>query len=245
MKFKIKNRWTGDVKFECELPAEIAGQPYSVQLGFAIRKAYEARANLTGVNLARAYLADADLAGADLAGAYLARADLAGAYLARANLAGAYLADADLAGTDLADADLARANLTGAYLAGADLEGANLADANLARANLTGAYLARANLARANLAGAYLADAKWRNGIIIQRPPLQLYGLAYPVTILDQHMQIGCELHTLAEWDAFDDERIARMDGVTARRFWKAHKAALLSLARSDGRVVQAEEKTA
>jgi len=125
------------------------------------------------------------------------------------------------AGADLADANLAGANLANAYLAGADLAGADLASANLA-----GAYLAGANL----------ADAKWRDGITITRIPLQLHGLDYPVTILDDHMQIGCELHTIADWLAFDNERIAMMDGKRARKFWDAHRDALLALAASDGR---------
>ena len=46
-------------------------------------------------------------------------------------------------------------------------------------------------------------------------------------------MQIGCELHSLAEWAAFDDARIARMDGRNALRFWRAHKDALLAIAKS------------
>jgi uncharacterized protein YjbI with pentapeptide repeats len=133
-----------------------------------------------------------------------------------------------------------------AYLARANLEGAYLAGANLARANLEGAYLAGANLARANLegaylAGAYLAGAKWRDGIVIQRAPLQLYGLLWTVTILDEHMQIGCELHTLADWASFEDARIVKMDR-QALRFWRAHKDSLLALAAADGRVVQAKE---
>ena len=148
--------------------------------------------------------------------ANLAGANLAGAYLARAYLADAYLADANLA-----DANLADANLADAYLAGANLAGANLAGANLA-----GAYLARANL----------ADAKWRDGVVISQQPIQLYGLHWSVTILDAHMQIGCELHSLAEWSDFDDARIVEMDGRDALRFWREHKDALLSMARSCGR---------
>jgi len=49
-------------------------------------------------------------------------------------------------------------------------------------------------------------------------------------------MQIGCELHSLAEWAAFDDARIVAMDGRDALRFWRDHKEALLSLARSCSR---------
>ena len=114
--------------------------------------------------------------------------------------------------------------------------GANLAGAYLADAYLVGAYLVGAYLADANLAG-----AKWRDGITINRAPLQLHGLHWSVYILDQHMQIGCELHTLAEWAAFDDARIVQMNGKNALRFWRAHKSPLLALAASDGRGVAAE----
>jgi hypothetical protein len=208
MQIDIKCRFTGRMLFSHTAEGNT--------IKATVEAAVSARANLAGAYLADANLADAYLADANLAGAYLARAYLAGAYLARANLADAYLADANLA----------RANLARAYLAGA----------YLARANLADAYLADANLARANLAGAYLAGAKWRDDIVIQRAPLQLYGLPYPVTILDAHMQIGCELHTIAEWAAFDDARIVQMDNKTALTFWRAHKTALLALAASDGR---------
>jgi hypothetical protein len=141
-------------------------------------------------------------------------------------------AGANLTGANLADSNLAGANLTGANLADSNLAGANLTGANLAGANLTGANLAGANLTRANLTG-----AKWRDGITIQRAPIQIYGLSpYAVTILDQHMQIGCELHSLADWGAFDDRRILQMDGRVAAKFWAANKAGLLAIARGNER---------
>jgi uncharacterized protein YjbI with pentapeptide repeats len=157
------------------------------------------------------------------------------AALEQATAAGANLADADLAGANLAGANLAGANLARAYLADANLAGANLAGANLAGANLARANLAGANLADADLAHANLARAKWRNGIVINKAPIQLYGLLWSVTFLDAHMQIGCELHSLADWQSFDDARIVQMDR-QALRFWRDHKEALLSLARSAGR---------
>ena len=95
--------------------------------------------------------------------------------------------------------------------------------------------LEKATSADANLAGAYLAGARWQD-ITISKPPIQLFGLYWSVTILDSHMQIGCELHSLAEWAAFDDARIAQMDGRNSLRFWRAHKDALLALAESSER---------
>jgi len=223
--FQIKNRFTGAVIFECEFSADVADKEYRFQLGFAVKKAVEARANLADANLGGAYLADANLEDAYLGGANLADANLGGANLGGANLGGANLADANLGGANLADANL---------------WGANLADANLGGANLGGANLWGANLADAYLEDAYLGGAKWSDGIIINKRPMQLYGLDYSVTILDDHMQIGCELHALSEWSDFDDRRIAQMDGLRSAKFWKAHKEVLLSLAASAGRGVQA-----
>ena len=162
--------------------------------------------------------------------------DMAGGLRTRHALKKAMAADASLTGADLTGAYLAGANLTGANLIGACLAGADLTDASLAGANLTDASLTGADLAGANLAGAYLAGAKWRNGIVINKPPIQLFGLHWRVTILDSHMQIGCELHALADWAAYDDKRIAEMAGREALRFWRAHKDVLLSLAASAGR---------
>jgi len=225
-RIQIKHRWTDAVLFECEPTTECVGMSFSMKLGWAVKKAVKAGANLANADLADADLAgadlaDANLADADLARAYLAGADLARADLARANLARAYLAGANLARANLANADLAGANLANAYLANADLAGADLADADLA-----GAYLARANL----------ANAKIRYGITINRAPIQISGLEYPIIIFDVHMQIGCELHSIAEWATFDNERIAQMDGLRARKFWGRHKAAILALAASDNR---------
>lgn len=135
---------------------------------------------------------------------------------------------------------LEKAASAGAYLADAYLADANLADAYLAGANLADAYLAGANLAGANLAG-----AKWCGGVTINRAPLTIDGLPWRVCILDHHMQIGCELHPLADWASFDDARIVHMDGRVALRFWRAHKTTLLALAAADGRGGEVEEAEA
>ena len=173
-------------------------------------------------------------------GAYLSGANLRGANLSGANLRGANLSDAYLSGANLSGAYLSGANLRGANLSGANLRGANLSDAYLSGANLSGAYLSGANLSGANLRG-----AKWRD-LTINRAPLQI---AIPgewsIYVLDMHMQIGCELHALSEWAAFDDARIVQMDGKHALRFWRQYKTALLAMAAADGRGVAAVEVAA
>lgn len=98
---------------------------------------------------------------------------------------------------------------------------------------------------RANLAGAYLAGARWRNGIVINKRPIQIYGLQWPVTILDEHMEIGYQLHRLSDWEAFDDATIGRMDARNAKKFWSENKDALLGMARGAGRSFAAEREEA
>jgi hypothetical protein len=131
---EIKHRWIGNTLFTCTLPADIAALPAAKQLGFAVKEARKAGADLSG-----AYLRGADLSGAYLRGAYLRGADLSGADLSGADLSDAYLRDAylrdaDLSGADLRDADLSGADLSGADLSGADLSGAIGAPDNLSEA---------------------------------------------------------------------------------------------------------------
>ena len=181
----------------------------------------EIRSRVTGVVIFAHETTDERMASGLAMRDALEKAVEAGADLSGANLSGAYLRGADLRG-----AYLGSANLRGAYLSGADLGSADLSGADLSGANLSGAYLR----------GAYLGSAKWADVVVISKVPVQLSGLHWTVTILDQHMQIGCQLHPLHDWAAFDDAAIAAMDGRDALRFWRAHKDSLLSLARSAGR---------
>ena len=131
------------------------------------------------------------------------------------------LEKATQAGVSLAGANLARARLDGASLARARLDGASLAGASLARASLDGA----------SLDGARLDGVKFGDGVTAERGIRQVLGLQWPVTIFDNHMRIGCQLHSLADWAAFTKRDIVEMDGTDALLFWRRHKAILLALA--------------
>jgi hypothetical protein len=221
---QIKHRYTDAVLYEHETTDARQSS------GLAMRDALEA-ASKAGANLSDAYLSGANLSDANLIGANLSDANLRGANLSDANLRGANLIGANLIGANLIGANLSNANLRGA-----NLIDAYLSDANLRGANLSGANLSGANLRGANLSGANLRGAAWAPGVLISRAPLQLYGLTWPVTVLDSHMQIGCQLHSLHEWELLDDAAINAMDGRDALRFWRMHKSTLLALARADGR---------
>ena len=90
-KHEIKNRWTNEVLFTCDIPE-------GVESGMIARHAVETAiaqdANLQGANLRDANLQDANLQGANLWGANLRDANLQGANLWGANLWGANLRDA-------------------------------------------------------------------------------------------------------------------------------------------------------
>jgi hypothetical protein len=154
---------------------------------------------------------------------------------------GAILLGANLSGASLRGASLRGASLRGADLIGADLSGANLSGANLSGASLRGASLSGADLIGANLSGADLIGADLGQGQKASIPPLFVEGLCWPVMVTDCHIMIGCEVHTTDEWAAFDNERIARMDGCSARLFWGQWKKPLLAMARAHQSKVREE----
>jgi hypothetical protein len=154
---------------------------------------------------------------------------------------GAILLGANLSGANLSGAILRGASLRGADLIGADLSGANLSGASLSGASLRGAILSGANLISANLSGADLIGADLGQGQKASIPPLFVEGLCWPVMVTDCHIMIGCEVHTTDEWAAFDNERIARMDGCSARLFWGQWKKPLLAMARAHQSKVREE----
>ena len=182
-KHEIKNRWTDEVLFSCDVPE-------GMESGMIARHAVET----------------AIAQGANLWGANLRGANLEGANLRGANLEGANLEDANLEGANLEDANLEGANLRGANLEGANLRGANLRGANLWGANLEGANLEDANLRGANLEGANLEDAK-NSPLVINGLKWTVYISGTGM------MRIGCQNHSVEDWKSFTDERISQMDG--------------------------------
>ena len=131
----------------------------------------------------------------------------------------------------------------GADLTDANLTGADLIDADLIGANLTGACLTYSNLRGANLTDATFKNTVWTGGVIINRQPIRIQGLGpWLICILDEHMQIGCEIHSYKDWAEFDDRQIAQMDGCPTLEFWKQNRQTLLELAKADGRGVDKGE---
>ena len=165
MKFEIKNRFNGDVQFSCELSAEVAGKSYAIQLGFAVKKAIDVKADLRSADLSYADLRSADLSYADLRYADLRSADLSYADLRYADLRSADLSYADLRSADLSYADLRSADLSYADLRYADLRSADLRSADLRYAKNSEMAIA---LTRILPDGDLIGWKKCRDGVIVK-----------------------------------------------------------------------------
>lgn len=146
--------------------------------------------------------------------ANLRGADLRGANLIYANLRGANLGDADLSYTDLSYTNLRYANLEGA-----NLRGANLYNTNLRYATLRGATLIYANLGNAT-------------GNNQEVKSLQL-GKYYITILVGIKIHIGCQNHTVEQWENFTDEEISKMDDA-ALEWWKEWKEVILKVAKEN-----------
>ena len=120
----------------------------------------------------------------------------------------------NLRGANLLGANLSDANLRYANLSDADLRGANLSDADLLGANLSDADLRGADLRYADLRGADL--------IVLQMDLWTAY-------ITTNHIRIGCQSHTLSEWENFTDEEISSMHA-GALEYWNKNKEVIIAL---------------
>jgi hypothetical protein len=119
---QIKNRWTGGVIFECDLPGDT---PIGMVVRMALEKAIAARADLRNCDLRFSDLRNCDLRGAVLSFSDLRNCDLRGAVLSNAVLSNCELSNAVLSFSDLRNCDLRNAVLHFAYLTGAVLMGAD------------------------------------------------------------------------------------------------------------------------
>jgi len=161
------------------------------------------------------------LRGVDLFRTNLREADLRGVDLREADLRGVDARGVDARGADLRYADLREADLRGVDARGVDLFRTNLRDADLRDVNLFGAKLRDADLFGANLFGEKLTTT-----------PTQVIGYKYFIFIAGEKMKIGCELHSIDEWNNFKRRDIVKMDGDNAWLWWKEHKPLIMPIAK-------------
>ena len=99
---------------------------------------------------------------------------------------------------------------------------------NLSGANLSGVNLSGANLRGANLSG---IDFKYciGNNKEIKSIQIGVYLISYTKNILN----IGCQSHTLLEWENFTDTEIDIMDS-NALNWWTLNKYIILELVKRE-----------
>ena len=54
----------------------------------------------------------------------------------------------------------------------------------------------------------------------------------YIVTCTKDTIAIGCQQHSVKEWEEFSDSQIITMDGVHALEWWNKYKDIVITLAR-------------
>lgn len=220
MKFKINNYALGTMQFIADIDC-VKSASTSLKIGLAVKWAFKTEVNLCGANLYRADLYRADLSEAKLSGANLSGANLFGA-----NLSGANLSWTNLSGANLSGANLSGAKLYKTELFGVDMCGADLSRTDLSRANLSGAKLFRASLGEDN-----------KGHLITARMPLiMLEGLKYKIIIFDRHIQVGCEIHTIRDWNTFTEDDITAFDTEASARLCLKLRPSIIKLARASGR---------
>ena len=83
-----------------------------------------------------------------------------------------------------------------------------------------------------DLRSADLSGATYGKNIPLTKTPLQILGLHWIIFIFNEHMKIGCELHSITAWQSFDDNQINKMDS-HALKFWHKNRENILALAKA------------
>ena len=135
--------------------------------------------------------------------------DLKDVYLLNKNLT-----DIDLSNVNLYDADFRWSNFKNANLRGSNLQWVNFQYSILERVNFYNANLLNADLLNVNLSCSNLEY-------------LILSKMNYQIIMVKNQIQIGCEIHSLKEWENFTDMEINEMYK-DALDWWKQNKEMII-----------------
>lgn len=61
---------------------------------------------------------------------------------------------------------------------------------------------------------------------------LVLTGLSYPICFTLGKIKIGCQEHTIEQWESFEDKDLIEMGLRVASKFWKENRDFVISIAR-------------
>jgi hypothetical protein len=178
MKYKVYNRYTGEVQFTADIDAT-EGTPRGWKSRLAILWAIKNGADMRG----------ADMSGANMRGANMSHANMSDANMIYANMSGANMSGANMRDANMSGADMRGANMRDANMSGADMRGANMSDADMRGANMSGADMRGANMSDADI----LCMGNMRE---IRTMQIGKWAIGYTAT----DMQIGCQRHSIDKW---------------------------------------------
>ena len=139
---------------------------------------------------------------------------LKGALKAKISFFKANFRGANFRGADFRSADFRLSNFSSADFSSADFRGADFSSADFRSVNFSGADFRWADF----------SDSKHQNKIGNMREWHSMQLETYQIGFNSKILCIGCEQHTIREWDKFTDKRILEMDGKSALKFWRKWK---------------------
>ena len=205
---------------------------YKIKFKSGEEKEFE---TLEGADLRHAYLYKSNLSYTNFNGADLRHADLRDSDFLNSNFRNCNLEGADFFGSDLRNATLTDANLTGTILEytklrNADFRRANLSFANFYRAEaqhvdfryckLIGTRFEYTDLIDSYMQYAEIKSIQPNHCIANSKNLYTIHSPYYTIVVTPSHFHIGCESHPRRHWKEFTKERIERMDGEKALKFW-------------------------
>jgi len=126
----------------------------------------------------------------------------------------------DLSGSNLSNSDLGYSNLRRSDLSYSNLSGSNFSNSDLRWSDLSGSNLSNSDLGYSNL-----SDSDLENTHVSR-----LYGHPWEITVYPESLAIGCERHTVEEWERFTEKEIGMMDR-QALAWWAKWQDSILSYA--------------
>ena len=106
---------------------------------------------------------------------------------------------------------------------------ADLRSADLRSANLRSADLSSANLRFADLSSADLSSADLRSAFGEMEYVKSLQCEKYYISYTSTKLNIGCQSHSILEWQNFNNDTISKMDG-GALEWWQKWKPILMQI---------------
>lgn len=188
--------------------------------------------------------------GANLVGAVFHYANLQNLQIKRANFSDGDFTRAGFFRTEAQGCNFTGAKFTGASLMHVEFKNCNFTGVNFKNCDFTGAEFQNCNFTNATFGGAVFDYSSWKNctttgadftGAICYRVPIKfapvsITGMRYPITIMGDSIQIGCQFHTVEAWEKFSTRDIFHMDGRNAVVWWCRNKGKLLAMARELGK---------